>query len=77
MNSAGIRGKTATGLLKNIETERKKKKFESLIELKNRVDKLGEISIVKIIDAWSQLIGYGHQRLRFSLNKSPIINFQV
>ncbi len=54
MMSAGIRGKRAAELLKNIETEQKKRKFESLIDLKDRVDKLGETSIIKIIDAWFQ-----------------------
>ncbi len=54
MKKAGIGGKTFAKFLKNIEAERKKRKFESLIDLKNRVTGLGQINILKIIDAWSR-----------------------
>ncbi|MDM8526166.1 hypothetical protein QUF80_22550 [Desulfococcaceae bacterium HSG8] len=59
MTSAGIRGKVATEILKNIEAERKKGKFESLIDSKKRITKLGEVRMVNMIDAWSRLIEYG------------------
>lgn len=54
--SAAVTGKKAEKVIQNIETQRKKKKFESLIDVVTRVDGLSDKAMVTIIDSWSQIL---------------------
>lgn len=56
LRSAGITGKKAEKIIKNIETQRQKKNFESLIDVVTRVDDLSDKGMVNIINSWSQIL---------------------
>ncbi|BAU44474.1 ParB N-terminal domain-containing protein [Leptolyngbya sp. O-77] len=50
---AGIRGKTAETLIKNMEKARAKAPFTSFVDVVKRVEKLGEKRMLSILDAWN------------------------
>jgi len=54
--SAGVTGKKADKIIQNIENQRQKKKFESLIDVVTRVEGLSDKGMVTIIDSWSQIM---------------------
>lgn len=56
LRSAGITGKKAEKIIINIETQRQKKNFESLIDVVTRVDGLSDKGMVAIINSWSQIL---------------------
>jgi hypothetical protein len=52
MAIAGIRGKTAEKLIKNIEKARKQSPFTSFTDIVSRVDGLADKRMLTILDAW-------------------------
>lgn len=56
LRSAGVTGKKAEKIIQNIESQRQKKEFESLIDVVTRVDGLSDKTMVTIIDSWSQIL---------------------
>lgn len=52
---AGIRGKTADTLIKNIEKARAKAPFTSFSDVVKRVEKLGDKRMLSILDAWNRV----------------------
>lgn len=56
LRSAGVTGKKAEKIIKNIENQRQKKKFESLSDVVTRVENLSDKGMVTIIDSWLQIL---------------------
>jgi ParB family chromosome partitioning protein len=55
LRAAGVTGKTATSIIQKIQTERKKRKFESLSDVVTRIEGLSDKRMITIIDSWSQI----------------------
>ncbi|WP_353259899.1 ParB N-terminal domain-containing protein [Prochlorothrix hollandica] len=53
LKKAGIPGKTLENLTKNIINARKTSPFDSFTDVVSRTDKLGDKTMLKIIDTWS------------------------
>lgn len=56
LRSAGLTGKKADTIIQNIKSQRQEKKFESLIDVVERVGGLSDKGMVSIIDSWSQIL---------------------
>lgn len=56
LKSANITGKTADKIIQNIERERSKKPFESLGDIIERIEGLGDKRMISILDTWSRTL---------------------
>ncbi len=56
LKTANITGKTADKILQKIESERYKKPFESLGNIVQRIEGLGDKRMISILDTWSKII---------------------
>ncbi len=55
LRAAGITGKTATTIIEKIQSERKKRKFDSLSDVVARIEGLSDKRMITIIDSWSRI----------------------
>jgi len=56
LKTANITGKTAEKIIQNIERERAKKPFESLGDIIERIEGLGDKRMISILDTWSRTL---------------------